>query len=421
MRWGIILIVILLKAATVFGLELEEAVSQALQKNPEILAAKSVWLAKSKGVAAQATWPDPQFEIMYEQIPQGGNISDAQMKMYGVSQQIPFPGKLSLKRKYGEDVARAGFERYQAKIREIVDQVKEAYYSLYYIEQAIQTNQENAELLNKFKRIAEAKYVVGKASQHDVIRAKIELSLLQNDLLDLKQRRATAASALNTLLNEDLQRPVEMPSELKIADNNNSLAELTQEAEKLRPEIKAVIKQLAASEKKASLAQMQFLPDFKVTLLQREVRNGGLDGWNARFMLNLPVWFWSKTSALEAANEERAATRQSYTGIKNKVLFEVKEAYLKVDEAERMVILFEETIVPQAKQALRAATIAYQADEVDFLTLISSQKTLEDSKLGYFKARTNLGKALARLERAVGIDLGKLSKIPLKQGGKENG
>ncbi|MFH1683340.1 MAG: TolC family protein [Candidatus Margulisiibacteriota bacterium] len=403
MRGVIIFIITLLIFAPVYGLSLDQAVSMAKKQNPEISAWQSIWKAAQAKVVQVSTWPDPQIEVMYEQIPQaGGSLADAQMKMYGFSQMIPFPGTLTLKRLREEDAAKAAQEKFQAKTNEIIAKVKNAYYALYYLNQAIEINQENKSLLNKFAKIAQAKYVVGKASQHDVIKSQVELDLLTNKLITLEQKRQTARARLNTLLNREPATQIDLPKEIKINDPALSLAKLEQTALRNRPELQAAAHQVEQTEKSHTLAKMQYLPDFKIKVLQREMQTTGLNGWNVSLMANLPVWFWAKTSAVTYAGENQAAAEASWQNLKNMVRFEVQDSYVAVDSAKRLAALFKNKIIPQAEQALRSATIAYQSDKVDFLTLINSQKTLEDSKLKYWQAFSGLGQSLAELERIIG-------------------
>jgi len=84
------------------------------------------------------------------------------------------------------------------------------------------------------------------------------------------------------------------------------------------------------------------------------------------------------------------------------VLFEVKDLLVKVQTAERLENLYRTTLIPQAEQSLKAAEVGYESGRVDFLSLIENQRTLQDFRLDYYRAFTNLAKTIAQLERAVG-------------------
>ena len=61
--------------------------------------------------------------------------------------------------------------------------------------------------------------------------------------------------------------------------------------------------------------------------------------------------------------------------------------------------------MPQARQSLQAATLSYQTERVDFLTLLESERTLKDIELGYYQALVDYQETFANLEQAVGVDL----------------
>jgi outer membrane protein TolC len=412
MRRSIIILLLIVLSFPVYGLSLGEAISIAQENNPEILAAKKNRDAVQSKAIKISTWPDPQIELMYEQIPQsGGNLNDASMKMYGVSQMIPFPGKLTLKRQSLEDAVKRADEKLKAKEQEIASKVNATYYTLYYIEKSIGINKENQKLLRKFSKIAEAKYVVGKATQHDALKASVELSLLNNELITLEQKKETAQAKLNTLLNQEIRRSISIPSDLTITDLDLNPQQLEELALKNRPELKAMWHALEKSKKEGTLARLDYLPDFKLKVLQREMRTTGLDGWNVSLMLNLPLWFWKKNAAVSFADSRKDEAGASYENLKNKVIFEVQEAYVRSDSARRSVELFKNEVVPQARQALKSAIRAYESDKINFLTLLNGQQTLLRSRLKYYEAFRNLGARIAELERIVGVNFD-------KQGGK---
>jgi len=91
--------------------------------------------------------------------------------------------------------------------------------------------------------------------------------------------------------------------------------------------------------------------------------------------------------------------------MRNKILFDVKDSFVKVQTAGRLVDLFKTTILPLAEQSLEAATIGYQADKVDFLNLLESQRVIQNFQLDYYRALVSYEQRLADLERTVGVDL----------------
>ena len=100
----------------------------------------------------------------------------------------------------------------------------------FYLHKAIETVTKNRELVEKFARIAEAGYSVGKGVQQDVLKAQVEISKLIDQLTVLEQRRQTAEARINSLLYREPETPVGRPEEIRPREFTHSLAELNEAA-----------------------------------------------------------------------------------------------------------------------------------------------------------------------------------------------
>ena len=392
-----------------WGLSLDEVVKEALRHNPEILAAKNKWKAAKAKVPQVRWWGDPQFGISYEEIPSGSySLEEARMRMYSISQMIPFPGKLTLQGGIATKDAQTSKENYEEKKNEIVSKVKSAYYFLFFVHKAIEINRENKDLVQKFEKIAETKYAVGEVSQHDVLQAQVELSLIIDDLITLERDELpTAEARLNALLDRLPHSPLGVPEEFEIPKLEYTNEEIEKLAIEKRPALMAMKHGVEKSKKALTLAKMQYLPNFMVKLTQEEMRMpiGTEIDRGIMFSINIPLWFWRQGFGIREKRAQRSAMQFSYRAMKNMVLFQVQNALAKFNASERRVNLFKTSIIPQAEQALKAATIAYETGKIDFLTLINSERMLINVRLKYYGVLAKHGGNLANLERVVGISL----------------
>lgn len=395
-----------------FGTEkltLSRVIDEALKKNPEILAAEDRWKAERAKVAQARWWPDPQVGIGYERIPEGSYSSgEAAMRMYTVSQTVPFPGKLTLRGRMAGKVADLARERYVATINEVVSKVKSAYYSLFFIYRAIEINRENKELIQKFARIAQTKYAVGEASQHDVLKAQVELSLIVDDLVALEHEELpTAEARLNGLLDRPVGSSLGVPEEFEVPKLVYAEEEMETLAVRGRPELEALRLEVEKSGYALTLARMEYLPDLMLKLTQKEMEmTGGAEtNRGVTVSFNLPLWFWKQNSGIEEKASWKAAAESSYQAMRNRVLFEVRKAVADFKTTGRRTELFRTSIIPQAEQALKAARVAYETGKVDFLTLLNSERGLRDARLRYYRVLAQHATNLAELERVVGASL----------------
>jgi outer membrane protein TolC len=65
--------------------------------------------------------------------------------------------------------------------------------------------------------------------------------------------------------------------------------------------------------------------------------------------------------------------------------------------------LYKKSIIPQTEANLKSAFVAYEARQIDFLSLLESEGMQIQAELDYYKAQTRLFKAVADLEKAIGI------------------
>ena len=91
--------------------------------------------------------------------------------------------------------------------------------------------------------------------------------------------------------------------------------------------------------------------------------------------------------------------------MENMALFDVKDAYARVESQKKLVQIYETSFLPQAEAALKASLTGYEANQIDFLNLLDSQRMLLEIKVDYHRMVADLEMAKAELEQAVGVDL----------------
>ena len=386
-------------------ISLKEVLSEVAGKNPEILASQKMWEAKKASVSTSWALEDPMIGIMYEDIPNNFDFSQSAYKKYYVQQNIPFPSKLFLQRKAAVNESNAFEEEYKEKVREVLTQAKKAYYQYYFGLKAMEVIHHHVEILSNFSKITQTQYMVGKASQPDVLKIQVELSLMNNELLETDQGLAINVAQLNILMNKAVNSPLHLPEEVKKDSLKYELAQLQEMAKQNRPQIKVVQYQLEKTKAQVGFAKWNYAPDFMVKL-GRVTSLSGFRGWDFEVFASVPLWFLQKENAeLRMAQREKENLQASLNNTYNLVALEVQDAYIRLKTKERIFELYKNSILPQAQQSLQAATQSYQTEKVDFLTLLESERTLKDIQLGYYQALVDYQEAFANLEQAVGVDL----------------
>jgi outer membrane protein TolC len=66
---------------------------------------------------------------------------------------------------------------------------------------------------------------------------------------------------------------------------------------------------------------------------------------------------------------------------------------------------YKDGLLPQAEQSFGAAVSGYQTGQVNFMTLLEAQRTIRDTRLGYYRALVEFEQSVVDLEKAAGTTL----------------
>jgi outer membrane protein TolC len=335
------------------------------------------------------------------------NPADTNMYMFTAGQHIPGRGKRQARAGVLDKEAEVAESEIAVRAREVVDEVKRVYAELFLARTHVGIHLASVDLLRQFADISEVKYTTGRISQHDVLKAVVELSTLHDDLVVMDERARLAEARLNTLLDRPPDAPigpVGAPHERAVLPASSELQRMALERQ---PELRNALLRRERAEAALTAARTEYKPDFFVGggyLLMP----GERDSWTASVGITWPTAPWSRGRVDARAAEATAdieAARARERVVENAIRFAVQEAYVRVQSAAQRAALLRTSIVPQSEQTLEVSRVAYQTDRVDFLDLIDNQRVLLDAQLAYYRAVSDLEQAIADLERAVGTAL----------------
>ncbi len=392
---------------------LDKAVAEALASNPSLasIAARATALA---AIPSQvAALPDPVLSANIANLPLD-SFSFSQEGMtqvqLGINQALPYPGKLALRSQVAhQEAAAVGADVVERQLQ-LVRDVKTVWWNLFYLDRALEVIARNQVLLAQFVNVAETRYTVGRGLQQDILLAQLELSKLSDNAIRVQNKRDNEVVRLNILMARSATNPILLP----VVVNQTllrlmSTATLQQRAEFARPSLSAQAKRLGAARSRVNLAQKEYAPDFKVGALYGLRSGNNPDGssradfGSIRFSMNLPLYTGSKQDRMvDQRNAERMAQKYRLHDQRNQVAAQVQKAVIDYQRAGERTQLFQQEIIPQARQTVDAMLAGYQVGKLDFLNLIRSQTTLYNYETQYWKALSTANQALARLIAAVG-------------------
>jgi len=393
---------------------LKQLITEALNNNPRLKAFKNAWQADRSAVPQAGALPDPLLSLTLMNVPLDNFVFDQEPmsgKQIAFKQMLPFPGKRTLKENMAQKEAESSQAKYDEIKNDLIKKVKQVYYDLYYVDQALNTTQKNYSLLKQFVDIATTKYTVGKGLQQDVLKAQVELSGFTDKLITLRQRRRTVVARLNALLNRPPSQEMAPVSGVVFRPFTFAEDSLTVLVRRNRPLLKAWQAQLEKSRKKIALSQRNYWPDFTLSMAytQRDVLQnglGGVDYLSAGISMNLPIYFWRKQrKQVQQSRLLSSRVEESYRDTQNQIDSRLEATLSELRKNKELAELYKEGIVPQAAQSLESALIGYQTDKIDFLTLINNQMTLFKLELEYTRIVSAYYKTIAELEFIVGTPL----------------
>ncbi len=395
-------------------LTLEKALALALKNNPGLSAAAARAKAAAEAPPQAGSLPDPRLSLDALNLPVD-TFSTTQENMtqlrVGLSQDIPFPGKLDLRKTAAERLAEAtrlDVDEYRLKLAR---NVRIEWWNIFYLDRAIAIVRRNQTLLRQFITIAQTKYKVGKGLQQDVLLAQVELSKLLDAEIRLKGAREQAVARLNAWLGRAADTPVVLPESAPAAlPAPPEERRLLETALARRPLLARQDKIIAAAEARVELAEKDYYPDFRLGAAYgfRQGNNTGRTTPRADFAsfglsMNLPIFTDSKQDrALEQARAEKARAGFTRQDLRDAVMAEVSQALADYRKAREQARLFKTGIIPQASQTVASMLAGYQVSKVDFLNLVRAQITLYDYETRYWLATSQAWQAWARLEAAIG-------------------
>lgn len=384
--------------------------AEAAENNPDVHAARREVEAARHRVSPAAALDDPMLEAGVVNLPAESlsfRKEDMTMKMIGISQRLPYPGKRALRR----DVAEKEVEASESNLRELVNRVqrdvKTAYFDLGQVDESVRLVEKNRRILEQLLSIAETRYAVGQSSQADVLKAQTQLSKMLDELIKLGRERPMIEAELSRALGRAQGSASVISQTPRAREVVLRLDELREAARQSRPQLLAQQSMIARSAKALELARKDYYPDFDVRFSYgqrdnfQDMRREDMISFTVA--INLPVWRESKRDPkVGEAEAMREQASRMYQARLNEIDAMLRREVASAEQSLKSVRLYETGILPQARLAVQASLSAYRVGRVDFMTLLDNQMTVFGYEIGYISNVASQNKALAEIEFLTG-------------------
>ncbi len=391
-------------------LTLAEAERLALTEEPgrEIFLARSAALAERSIAAGQLMDPKARVGLLNFPIESGGFSTEGMTQVQlGIRQEFPRGNSRALRTERLLAEAAEQTARAELRSRDVLTAVRQAWLDAYYWTQAAALVGESRPLFDDLAAITQSLYAVGRRDQQDVLRADLELSRLDDRLLQIETQRLAAQGALQEWIGLAARRPVSAalpnwPTPPEFSALEAALAE--------HPDLTAAAARVTTQEHAIELAEAQFKPGWMLDF-GYGYREGNLPSGEPRsdfislmVSVDVPLFRRNRQSRdLEAALQERRAAEASQSELTRRLTSQLQREYDRWKMLSQRIALYDDTILVQADDRARAALLAYQSESGDFSDVLRGYIDQLNARLEHVRLQVERARSFAVLAHLGGI------------------
>jgi len=337
-----------------------------------------------------------------------GGFSTEGMTQAQLGIRQAFPRGRSLGTEQMQSRAEAFSRSADARRRDVLTMVRRAWLQVYYAQQALSVVNESRPFFDDLATITRSMYGVGRKTQHDVLRAELELSRLDDRLIEASRARAEAQAALSRWLGHDAYRPIaqKLPtweSVPMLEDLRNGLVS--------HPSLAAAQASIDAKETAVDIAEENKKPDWALDLAYGYRDGFQPDGTPRSDFVSLSVTvglpFFGENRQdrkLAAALSEQRAARYSQHELSARLKSELDAEYARWTDLTRRLALYETLILEQSRGQAQAALLAYQSDTGDFSDVMRGYIDDLNTRLEHIRLQVERAQSYAMLANLGGLE-----------------
>lgn len=383
----------------------------ARQQSPEVIALQLEADAARERAAASGALPDPMARIEWRDFTNemsGGSTTLAPSRVgsmkYTFIQPLPWWGKRDLKREAAEAEADAAAAGSDAGWNELAARIKTAYALDHALARQLDLAREMADLLDRLAAISRNRYANGLAPQQDAIRARVERTALQTEIVQIENERHHAQVRINGLLARPAHAALAAPQLQRPVPAQLDHAALAERLRAKNPSLFADAARIRAAEKNRDATYRNRYPDLALGISPIQTRNR-VSEWELMLEMNIPLQQASRRSQEREAERMVEAARARRESGANRLLSELAENVSGLESARRIEALTQGDLLPQSELTFQAALAGYENGKVDFATLLDAQRQIRKAKQDVIRAQAEQQARLAEIEKLVGEDL----------------
>lgn len=378
-------VIFLLLSAAGAQSALPQLLAEADRNNPRIQATREAWRAAQSAIAPAGALPDP--EVLLQPFSVGNPLPFAGYERsnfayigLGISQQIPYPGKLRLQKAVAAsqaDVARAQSRTVRIQVQAAVEA---AYDQLAWWQADRDLLRQQQAELDTAVALAQESYRTGHGSQAQVLEAQLARTALARDMAEQQQQESAAQAQLRELLARPPSAPAIVAAPLRQTRLEAGDAEVMAKLPIADPALAISQAQIAGAAQGLKLAQRSARPDFSAQYMYQRTGPGFPDYYMLTLGMTLP-WLHRADRyrpAVEQAVAQQAGAQADARASLQQQQFQLTNLLLTAHRDQQFLRIDREGLLPQARAEWTAALTAYRNGQGTLDELLRArQKQLE--------------------------------------------
>lgn len=392
--------------------KLADLLAEAEKNNPQIQAAKQEWRSMQEMPTQVSTLPDPQ--VVLQQVNVGSprpfagfTNSDFAYIGLGVSQDIPYSGKLRLRKELASKDADVAAQRVEVMRRAILSDLKMTYFRLAFLSKQSAILDGDGELLRQMEQAAEVRYRSGMGNQQEVLQAQLEQTKLLREITANHLEAGKLQAELKQLLGRPQISPDLSTEEISETPLTRSYEELLSVAQANNPQISGAQKTVDRQKVAIEIAKKDFYPDFNAQFMwQRTDPSQYRAYYQFTLGARIPIYRKRKQQPeLAQAEIDRNRAQSELEAQSQEVSFSLRQQYVVAEQSAQLLEIYRNGLLPQAKAELQAGFAAYESNRQDFQALLASFLDVLKLDEEYWQSLSEHEAALGQIEELTGVSL----------------
>ena len=300
------------------------------------------------------------------------------------------------------NVEKADVESYK---RELVAEIKTAFYSYLKTIQVLKLTDKTTELLKENIRVNERLFSNDKITVDNVYRSKAELSKLDQNIAEAVKYNKSAKAYFNFLLNKPLESEIEIPDEMKLVPMEKELQYSQENAINNREELDMIKSYEQANDYNLKMNKFNKAPNLTAVVdygfQGEEYKFTSDDDFvMASFVLSWDLFkgFQNRAKILQATIDKQIIETQ-YNEAINRVNLQVLEMYYEVESVEKAIMAAQQENL-SATKSFEIINKKYKEGQASLIQFIDARTTMTNAEFNLIIATYDYQIKYAQFERA---------------------